>query len=156
MTITAGELMTSPVFTTDLQASVAEVADLLVDKHVSAIPVCKPDGSLAGIISEADVVRPFRESAQRKRKRWLDLLSEGEALSQDFLEYLREDTKRAADLMARHVVTASRNATLAELAELMISHGVKRIPIVDGGKVVGIVSRSDLVRGIAMTRAVTP
>ena len=154
MSITARELMTSPVITTDPTASLYQVAELLVHKNISAIPVCEPDGSLAGIISEADVMRPFRETAHRKRKRWLDLLAEGEDLSQEFLDYLRQDTKPAVDLMARHVVTAGPDASLEELAEMMTAHGVKRIPIVENGKLTGIVSRSDLLRGITQMHAI--
>jgi CBS domain-containing protein len=149
MTVTAADLMTTPAITVDPNASIGQVAELLVDQKISALPVCKPDGSLAGIISELDVMRPFREAMRRKRDRWLGLIAEGEALSPDFLEYLKTDTKLASDLMARHVVTASPAATLPELAELMVEHGVKRIPIVEGGRLVGIVSRSDLLRAIS-------
>lgn len=149
MTLTAAELMTSPVVTVTPSTGVGEIAELLVDKRISALPVCKPDGSLAGIVSELDVMRPFRENLRRRRERWLGLIAEGECLSQEFLEYLREDTKAASDLMVRQVVTATPSSTLGELAEMMISHGVKRIPILDGGCLVGIVSRSDLLRAIA-------
>ncbi len=154
MSITARELMTSPVVTTDPKANLYQVAELLIRKRISAIPVCEPNGTLAGIISEADVMRPFRESVQRVRSRWLDLLSEGEDLSTEFLDYLRQDTTPASDLMARHVITAGPNATLEELAERMTAHGVKRLPIVDAGKLIGIVSRSDLLRGITMMHVV--
>jgi CBS domain-containing protein len=149
MTVTAADLMTTPAITVETNTSIGMVAELLVDKQISALPVCKPDGSLAGIISELDVMRPFREAMRRKRDRWLGLIAEGEALSPDFLDYLKTDTKLASDLMARHVVTASPTATLPELAELMVEHGVKRIPIVEGGRLVGIVSRSDLLRAIS-------
>jgi CBS-domain-containing membrane protein len=149
MGVTAADLMTSPAVTAQPEASLAEIADLMVSKNISAIPVCKADGTIAGIISEADVVRPFRESARRKRERWLAFFAEGEPLSPDFLDYMRQETKSAADLMAPHVITAGKDATVAQLAELMVAHGVKRIPIVDGGKLIGIVSRSDLLRAIA-------
>lgn len=153
MTVTAADLMTSPVITVTPDAGIGQVAELLVARRISALPVCKPDGSLAGIISELDVMRPFRDSVRRKRDRWLGLIAEGETLSLDFLDYLREDHKAASDLMVRQVVTATPRTTLAELAELMITHGVKRIPIIEGGSVVGIVSRSDLLKAIADTPA---
>lgn len=149
MAMTAADLMTPQPVTVSPETGIGKVAELLVDRHISAVPVCRPDGSLAGIISELDVMKPFRESVRRRRDRWLGLMAEGEALSAEFLEYLREDTKSAADLMMRQVVTAGPAATLGEIAELMVSHGVKRIPIIDDGRVVGIVSRSDLIRAIA-------
>jgi CBS domain-containing protein len=155
MPITAADLMTSPVITVQPHASLAEIADILVAKSITAVPVCAPDGTIVGIVSEADIVRPFRESARAKRERWLVLLAEGEALSDSFLDYLRQDTKSAADVMTKPVVTATTGTTLAQLAELVVSRGVKRIPIVDGGKLVGIVSRSDLLRAIAKAPAMT-
>ena len=153
MAITAAELMTSQPVTVSPETGIGKVAELLVERRISAVPVCRPDGSLAGIISELDVMKPFRDSIRRKRDRWLGLMAEGEALSQEFLDYLREDTKSAADLMMRQVVTASPTTTLGEIAELMVAHGVKRIPIIEDGRVVGIVSRSDLIRAIAAAPA---
>jgi CBS domain-containing protein len=151
MTMTAAELMTSPVVSVAPQARVAEIIELLASKRISAVPVCNPDGTLAGIVSEADVLRPFRESARVRRDGWLAVLASGEELSEDFLDYLRQDTRTAADVMVRHVVTADEYATLPQLAELMVSRGVKRLPIMRAGKPVGIVSRADLVAALART-----
>lgn len=153
MTVTAKDIMTSPAVTVAPQASLAEVSALLVSKRISAVPVCNPDGSLAGLISEADVIRPFRESVRLRQNWWLGLLAEGENLSQEFLDYQRQDTRSAADLMARHVIIADEQTTVPQLAELMTSHGVKRIPILRDGRVTGIVSRSDLVAAIARAPA---
>ena len=76
-------------------------------------------------------------------------MAEGEDLPQDFLDYLRQDTRTAADVMVHHVYTAEEQTTLPQLAEMMISHAIKRLPVVRDGKVIGIVSRSDLVAAIA-------
>ncbi len=149
MTVTAKDIMTSPAVIVAPQASVAEVSALLVSRRISAVPVCNPDGSLAGLISEADIIRPFRESVRLRQNWWLGLLAEGEDLSQEFLDYLLQDTRPAADLMAHYVITADEQTTLPQIAELMTSHGVKRIPILRDGRVTGIVSRSDLVAAIA-------
>ncbi len=149
MTVIAKEIMTSPVTTVTPQASVTEMAQILASKRISAIPVCNDDGTLAGIISENEIVGPFRESKQQQRNWWLTALAEGEDLSDTFAEYLRRDIRTAADLMERHVVSADEQATLPMLAELMVGHGVHRVPILREGKVVGIVSRSDLVRALA-------
>lgn len=153
MSITAAEIMSSPVISVTPETGVAEIAELLSSKRISAVPVCKPDGTLAGIVTEADLLRPFRESARQRRNWWLTVIAEGEELSQDFLDYARRDNHAAADLMARHVVTAEEAATLPELAEQMIRHGIKRLPIVRKGQVVGIVARSDMVRAIARAPA---
>jgi CBS domain-containing protein len=153
MPTTAAEIMTTPVATVAPEASVAEIAALLSGRHISAVPVCDPQGNLLGVVSEGDVIRPFRESARTKRDWWLSAAAQGEELSQEFLDYMRRDTRTAADVMARHVVAAEETATLPHLAELMVRHGVKRVPIVRGMKVVGIVSRSDIVAAIARAPA---
>ena len=153
MSVTAADIMTSPVVTVSPEASMAEIATVLADKHISAVPVCDKDGTLAGIVSEADVVRPFRESVRQRRDWWLGLLSEGDTLSQEFLDYMRLDTRSAKDVMVRHVITADPSATVPQLAELMTVHGVKRIPILRNAKVVGMVSRSDLVAALARAPA---
>ena len=149
MAKTAADVMTSPPVVVASGASVAEIASLLAGKRISAVPVCQADGALLGLVSEGDLLRPFRESTRLRRDWWIGLLAEGEDLSQDFLDYLRQDTRTAADIMARPVVTADEQATLPQLAELMMQHGVKRIPILRDGRVAGIVSRSDLVAAIA-------
>lgn len=151
--ITAAQIMTSPVVTVAPEASVEEVVRILSDRHISALPVCKPDGTMVGLVSEGDVLRPFRESARLRHDWWLSMLAEGEALSEHFLEYLRQDTRTASDLMVHHVVTADEHATLPQLAELMSRHAVKRIPILRGSSVVGIVSRSDMIGALARTPA---
>lgn len=153
MAITAADVMTSPAIVVSPEASMAEIATLLAGKRISAVPVCKSDGTLAGIVSEGDILRPFRESARRRRDWWLGLLAAGEELPQEFLDYMRNDTRTAADIMVRAVITASEDATLPMLAELMVTHGVKRIPILRGSQVAGVVSRADLIAALARTPA---
>ena len=77
------------------------------------------------------------------------MIAEGEELPQDFLDYIRRDTRTAADVMVRHVFTAQEDTTLPELAELMMQHGVKSLPMMRDDKLIGIVSRADLVAAIA-------
>jgi CBS domain-containing protein len=153
MTVTAAEIMTSPVITVAPQATLAEIAALLAAKRISAVPVCADNGALIGIVSEADVLRPFRESTRARRDWWLGVLAEGEELSQAYLDYLRRDLRSAADVMARHVITAEESATVPVLAELMVKHGVRRLPILRAGRVVGIVSRANLVAALAQAPA---
>jgi CBS domain-containing protein len=153
MAITAADIMTSPATFVAPETNMAEVASLLASKHFSAVPVCKPDHTLAGIVSESDILKPFRESVRARRDWWLGVIAEGEELPQDFLDYIRRDTRTAADVMVKHVFTAAEDTTLPELAELMIKHSIKRLPVLRDGKVVGIVSRADLVAAIARSPA---
>jgi CBS domain-containing protein len=153
MPTTAADVMSSPAIVVAPETSVADIAALLASKRISAVPVCGADGALAGLVSEGDILRPFRESIRQKRDWWLGVLAEGEDLPQDFLDYIRRDTRTARDVMTARVTTAEAHATLPELAELMVARGVKRIPIVRDGRVVGIVSRSDVIAAIARAPA---
>jgi CBS domain-containing protein len=153
MTTTAAEIMTSPAITVLPEATVAEIASLLSTHHISAVPVCRADGALAGLVSESDVIAPFRESVRQRLDWWIGIISEGETLSQQYLDYLRRDTRTANDIMSRSVVTADPDASVPALAELMVSRGARRLPIVRDGRVVGMVSRSDLVRAISRAPA---
>lgn len=153
MTITAADIMSSPAVVVQPETSMADVASLLASKHFSAVPVCHPDKTLIGIVSEGDILKPFRESVRTRRDWWLGVFAEGEELPQDFLDYIRQDTRTAADVMVRHVFTATEDMTLPQLAELMIKHAVKRLPVLREGKVVGIVSRADMVGAIARSPA---
>jgi CBS domain-containing protein len=153
MSIVAADIMTAPAIVVRPETNMAEIASLLASKHLSAVPVCHSDNTLAGVVSESDILKPFREAARARRDWWLGVIAEGEELPQDFLDYLRRDTRTAADVMVRHVYTAEEQTTLPRLAELMLSHGIKRLPVLRDGKVVGIVSRADLVAAIVRTPA---
>jgi CBS domain-containing protein len=153
MSITAANIMTAPAIVVRPETNMAEIASLLASKRFSAVPVCHPDNTLAGIVSESDILRPFRESVRARRDWWLGVIADGEELPQDFLDYLRRDTRTAADVMVPHVITAEEHTTLPQLAELMLNHGIKRLPVLRDGKVIGIVSRADLVAAIARTPA---
>ncbi len=152
MPVVASDIMSHPPVTARPEQSIAEVAALLAERGISAVPVCASDKVLLGIISELDIIRPFRESARQRSDWWLSLL-EAETLSQEFMDFVRRDNRSAADVMQKHVITAGRDTTLPQLAELMTAHSLKRIPIVEQGQVVGIVSRADIVSAIARSPA---
>jgi CBS-domain-containing membrane protein len=151
MSITAADIMSSPVTTVTRRTNMAEMASLLASRHFSALPVCDPDDTLVGIVSENDILKPFRESVRTRRDWWLGVIAEGEELPQDFLDYIRQDTRTADDVMVHHVLTVQEDTTLPQIAELMITHAIKRLPVLRDGKLVGIVSRADLVAAIART-----
>ncbi|MBS0644358.1 MAG: CBS domain-containing protein [Acetobacteraceae bacterium] len=153
MPIVAADIMSSPVVTVTPKTTLGEIAKILSQKRISAVPVLDDSGKVVGIVSEADVLKPYRESIIARRTWWLDLIAEGEDLPKDFLEYLRQDHHVAADLMVPNVVVADHQMTIPELAELAMKHGVRRLPILKDGKLVGIISRADLVRVIAQTPA---
>lgn len=141
----AEAIMSKPVVSIDPSASIAEAAGLMLSKKISGIPVIVGDGTLVGIVSEGDFLRRGELCTERKHSRWLEfLISPGKAAD----EYVHANGRRIEEVMSQDVVTASPAASLAEVVELMTRHHVKRIPIVDAGKAVGIITRSDLLRAL--------
>lgn len=141
--------MTRDVWTVAPNDNVATIATLLADHNISAAPVCDKDGVLLGMVSEGDLMRPFAETNELRRAWWLSLLSEGAELAPEFSDYLRRDHLQAQNLMTAPAITAAESTTLSQLSELMTSHRIKRVPILREGRVVGIVSRADLVRALS-------
>jgi CBS domain-containing protein len=151
MSITAADIMTRDVVTARPDDTVATVAKLLSDRDISAAPVCDEQGQVLGMISEGDLIRPFGKENALKRAWWLNLLAEGTDLAPAFVDYIRADHRRARDLMVTPVITAPDNASVPEIADLLARHRIKRVPIMRDGKLVGIISRADVVHALATT-----
>ena len=148
----AGDVMTTDVVTVSPEARVEEIACLMLEHHISAVPVVDARGRLAGIVSEGDLVRRIETGAAGTRAWWLELLAEPAKLARD---YVKAHGRRAADVMTRTVVTVEEDASLSDVARLLEGRRIKRVPVVREGRVVGIVSRADLVRGLAV-RSIEP
>ena len=125
--------------------TVAQVARLLATNQISATPVCDAAGNLLRMLSDSDLLRPFAAEIETRRTWWLRLSAEGTDLAPEFLNYLREDQRRAKDL----VITVTERTSVREIADLMMRYHIKRVPVLRDGKMVGIVARADLVRAIA-------
>jgi CBS domain-containing protein len=97
-------------------------------------------------------MRQLGAEHESRRAWWLQMLAEGEDLAPDFLEYLKQEKRTAADVMSREVVTVAPDAPVSEIVDLFAKHRIKRVPVVQEGKVVGIVSRADIIRAIAAGR----
>lgn len=144
----ARDIMTTPVVTIAASASVAEAADLMLTRNIRCLPVVGDDGSLAGIITEGDFLRRGELGTRRARPRWLEFLVGPGKLAD---EYVRSSGRRVAEVMTAGVVSAAPGASLAEVVELMATRDIKNVPILDADKIVGIVSRSDLMRILLRT-----
>ena len=144
--IRARDVMTSPVITVEATTTVKEVARLFLERRISATPVLDDQGKLVGIVSEGDLVHRSEISTERRRPWWLVLMAGDEGLA---AEYIRAHAKRVDDLMSRNVITAAPDTPLHEIAEMLEKYGIKRLPIVRDGQLVGIVSRANLVQAIA-------
>ncbi|HME27776.1 MAG TPA: CBS domain-containing protein [Acetobacteraceae bacterium] len=149
MSIDAAGIMTTRVIAAGPDDTVAQVARLLAMNQISAMPVCDAEGDLLGKLSESDLLRPFTTEMETRRAWWLRLLAEGTDLAPDFLNYVREDQRRAKDLMVTPVISVTERTSVREVADIMMRHHIKRVPVLRDGKIVGIVARADLVRAIA-------
>jgi CBS domain-containing protein len=148
----AQQVMSRPVHTVSADVSVYDAAQVLLNAGVSAAPVVDSDGKMVGIVSEADLMyRP--EIGTVPGKSWLQrLLSDDPTRARD---YIRCYSHRVADVMTKNVVTADQRTPLRDIAALMQRHRVKRIPILHDGKIVGIVSRANLLQGL-LARELSP
>jgi CBS domain-containing protein len=151
MSVDAATIMTTKVITAAPDDTVAQVARKLATHHISAVPVCDAEGRVLGMLSEGDLMRPFATETEQRRAWWLRMLGEGTDLAPEFLAYVRQDQRRAKDLMVTPVITATEQTPARELADLMMQNRIKRVPVLRDGKLAGIVSRADLIHAIAHT-----
>jgi CBS domain-containing protein len=145
----AADVMVSPVITVGPECSVQDLADILLDNHISAVPVVSNDGGLVGIVSEGDLIRRTETDTERRRSRWLALLIGTQPLA---AEFLKSHARRVADVMTREVIVAAPDTPLRHIAALFEKNGIKRVPIMSNGKLVGIVSRANLIQALASAR----
>jgi CBS domain-containing protein len=141
----ARDVMVSHVITVGPELDVRAVANTLIANGISAVPVVAIDGSIVGILSEGDLMRRAA-GAERKRSWWLESFSSAEQLMADFV---KAHGRRAKDVMTRQVISVSPDTSLQEIANLLEKHGIKRVPVIENGRLVGIVSRANLVQALA-------
>jgi len=152
--VKAMDVMTTPVVTVDLETPVPEIARRLVQRRISAMPVVDTEGRLVGIVSEGDLMRRPESGGAPHPSWWLALLAEPETQAR---EYVKAHGEHARDVMTSAVTTVTEEASLEEIATLLEKHRIKRVPVVRDGKLVGIVSRANLLQGIvARQRAPQP
>lgn len=139
----AKDLMTAEVVTVTPEARLADVAHLLADRGISAVPVLGPEGTVEGIVTEADLVRRLAGEAAARPRGWLRALLSGRA-DETAKGFARLHGQRAGDVMTTNVIAVEEDTPVEEIAGLMETRGVKRVPVLREGKLVGLVSRADL------------
>jgi CBS domain-containing protein len=140
------QIMTREVITVGVATPIVEAANIMLAKHVSGLPVVDETGKLVGIISQGDFIRRAEIGTQRKRGRWLKVLvGPGRAAS----DFVREQGRRVGEIMTAEPYTVTENATLEEIVELMERNNIKRLPVMREDKLVGIVTRSNLLQAVA-------
>ena len=141
----AADVMVSKVITVGPDASVATIAETLLANRISAVPVVDDRSALLGIVSEGDLIHRVETGTEQPRAWWLEFFVGKEALAREFI---KSHGRKAADVMTRPVITVKPDTPLGELASLLEKHRIKRVPVLKGGKIVGIVSRANLVQAL--------
>jgi CBS domain-containing protein len=144
--VQASDIMTTPVVTVTPDATVSETAKCLLDNRISGVPVVDQAGKLVGIISEGDLMRRPEAGTERRPSWWLSLFSDAEAQARAFV---KRRGRRVGDVMTTQVVTIADDASLEEIADTLEKNRIKRVPVVRNDELVGIVSRADLLHGLA-------
>jgi CBS domain-containing protein len=150
----AMDVMTTNVITVEPDTSVQELATLLSERGISGVPVVdNKDTRLVGIVSEGDLLHRAETGTerrtQRRRSRWLDTFASDQEAARD---YVKAHGRTVREIMTRDVITVSDTTELADIATLLETRRIRRVPVVRDGKLVGIVSRANLVRALAITK----
>lgn len=143
----AKEIMTRQLVTAKPETPVTEVAQLMMEHRISAVPVVTPDQRLLGIVSDTDLLQRREVGMQRlPRSWWLALFNSKDRLTSSVD---RTESNLAENIMTTPAISIDQEATIEDVARLFLTRKINQAPVVHGGKLVGIVSRGDLVSAIA-------
>ncbi len=140
------DVMTQKVISIEASASVLKAARLMLQNHISGLPVVDRDGKLIGIVTEGDFLRRSELGTQRGRPKWLEFIIGPGRLAD---EYVHASGRKVEEIMTPDPYTVTEEDTLEHLVEVMQGRRVKRLPVVRDGRMVGIVSRANLMLALA-------
>ena len=132
----AQDVMTREVATVRPETSVREIAALMMEKNISGVPVVSNDGAIVGIVSEGDLLHRAEVGTERKHKWWFQIFADSDAAAR---EYAKSHGFSARDVMSRYVISVRDDADLRDVADILDSHHIKRVPVLHDGRLVGII-----------------
>ena len=141
----AADVMTRNVVTVGADASIGQAIALMLDHRLSGLPVVDGSGKVVGMLTEGDLLRRAETQTERQRPRWLELLLGPSRLAN---EYVRTHGRKVGEIMTEDVVSVAEDTPLAEIVQLMERRRIKRLPVLRGDALVGIVTRADLMRAL--------
>jgi len=148
----AADIMTPDVICATPDTTLPELIRLMLHHAISALPIVE-DGRLVGIVSEGDLLRRPEVGTETRRSTWLGLLTSSDSLA---AEFVRTHGRKAADVMTRDVATVDATTPVAEIVHLLEARRIKRVPVLRDGRLVGIVSRRNLLQSLAASLAAPP
>jgi CBS domain-containing protein len=143
----ASDIMSSNVLTVGPDARIDTVIDLMVNQRISGVPIVEDDGTLVGMLTERDLLRRVETETEAPHRR--SLLSILLGAGDEATAFVRSHSRRVSDIMTEKVFAVAEDTPLVEVVEQMEKHHIRRVPVLREGKLVGIVSRLDLVRALA-------
>jgi CBS domain-containing protein len=147
------DVMTNRVISVAPEATILEAIKAMLKNHVSGMPVINGEGKLVGILTEGDFLRRSETGTERRRSRWLDALFGPSEAAKDFVH---SHGVKVKEVMSRNPVTVRENTPLDEVVHLMENRNIKRLPVTRSGKVVGIISRANLMHALASLHREAP
>jgi CBS domain-containing protein len=144
--LTAADVMTTDVITVAPETPVRDIAQLLYTRRISGVPVVDANRAVVGLVSEGDLMKHAGAIGEQRRSWWLTLFADESVLARD---YAKTHARRAQDVMTSEVVTVAPTVLLAEIAKTLEHHRIKRVPVVQEGRLVGLVTRSNLLQALA-------
>jgi CBS domain-containing protein len=148
------DVMTRNVISISPDATVEEAVNMMLSRHISGLFVVDKAGDLAGVVTEGDLLRREELGTQRNRPWWLRLLASPSRQAADFT---RANGRHVRDIMTEDVLSIGQDAPLEDVVATMEKNRIKRLPVTADGRVVGVVSRADLLRAlIGRVRNVEP
>ena len=149
----AHEAMTKDVITVGPNTAVRDIAALMVRHRISAVPVVSEDGRVIGIVSQTDLGHRSEIETEKRRKWWLELFADANTKARD---YIKSHGNVAQDVMTRFIVSVAKDAHLSEVAEILDTDRIRQVPVMQDGRLVGMISRADLVRKLAEATITAP
>jgi CBS domain-containing protein len=143
--MTAADVMTRKPISVGAQTTIVEAARLMLQHRISGLPVTDGKDEIVGVVTEGDLLRRAETGTERHRSSWLAFLVGPGRLAGD---YVGAHARKVGEVMTRDVAVVAPSHDLAVVVGLMEKHRIKRVPVVERGKLVGIVSRADLVRAL--------
>jgi CBS domain-containing protein len=148
----AADVMTPDVICAAPETPVPELIRLMLDNRISAVPIVA-DGQIVGIVSEGDLLRRAETGTEARPSRWLELVT---STSRQAADYTKAHGRKAAEVMTHDVVTVADTAPIGEIAQLLEARRIKRVPVMRDGRLVGIVSRRNLLQALATRLSAPP
>jgi CBS domain-containing protein len=139
------DVMTQKVISVTPETTIAEAAGLMLEHRISGLPVVDNSGAVVGVVTEGDLLRRTETGTERHHSRWLEFLITPGRLAED---YSRANARKVGEVMSPEVIAVAPPDSLAEVVRLMERHNIKRLPVIEGGRLAGIVSRANLVRAL--------